>query len=122
MAHLVANLPPVHCWIRKEFLYDFEKGYNEYEPCIWVSIKSLRSQAFRIEAYLPNYGALYDKLPLHAFVSRTENVEAKNFLDLDTLQIWDCFSYDFTVIQKSFMRNLTAKFYEIGRASCRERV
>jgi hypothetical protein len=61
MAHLVANVPPIHGWIRKEFLYDFQKGQGEYEPCIWVTIKSLRSQAFRIEAYLPHYGDLYDK-------------------------------------------------------------
>ena len=111
MAHLVANLPPVHCYIRKEFLYDFQKGHGEYEPCVWVTIKSIRGQAFRIESYLPNYGALYDKLPLHAFVSRTSNLEPEKFLPLDVLQIWDCFSYDFTVIQKSFTRNLTAKFY-----------
>jgi len=111
MSFLVSNLPPVHCYIRKEFLYDFEKGHGEFESCIWVSIKSLRSQAFRIEAYLPNYGALYDKLPLHAFVSRTDNLEADKFLSLDTLQIWDCFSYDMTVIQKAFLRNLSCKFY-----------
>jgi hypothetical protein len=111
MSFLVANLPPVHCYIRKEFLYDFKTGYGEYEPCIWVSIKSLRSQAFRIESYLPHYGALYDKLPLHAYVSRVNNLEPDNFLTLDTLQIWDCFSYDITVIQKAFLRNLSCKFY-----------
>jgi hypothetical protein len=111
MAHLIANLPPVHCFVRKEFLYDFESGFDEYEPCIWVSIKSLRSQAFRIEAYLPRYGALYDKLPLHAFVSRNNNLDSSSFLELDTLQIWDCFSYDFTIIQKAFLRNLSCKFY-----------
>ncbi len=109
MAHLVANLPPIHCFIRREFLYDFQKGHGEYEPCIWVSVKSLRSQAFRIEAYLPRYGALYDKLPLHAFVSRQHDLG--DFLELDTLQIWDCFSYDFTIIQKAFLRNLSCKFY-----------
>jgi hypothetical protein len=111
MAHLVANLPPIHCFIRKEFLYNFENGVGEYEPCIWVSIKSLRSQAFRIEAYLPKYGALYDKLPLHAFVSRNNNLDSSSFLELDSLQIWDCFSYDFTIIQKAFLRNLSCKFY-----------
>jgi hypothetical protein len=109
MAHLAANVPPIHGWVRKEFLYDFQKGQGEYEPCIWVTVKSLRSQAFRIEAYLPQYGALYDKLPLHAFVSRTNDLGP--FLDLDVLQIWDCFSYDFTVIQKAFLRNLSCKFY-----------
>ena len=111
MAHLVANLPPINGWIRKEFLYDFEKGHGEYEPCIWISLKSIRGQAFRIEAYLPNYGALYDKLPLHAFVSRTKNLGESKFLEVDVLQIWDCFSYDFTIIQKSFLRNLSGKFY-----------
>lgn len=115
MSHLVANLPPVHCYVRREFLYDFQHGHGEYEPCIWVSIKSIRGQAFRIESYLPRYGACYDKLPLHAYVSRQDNLEPEKFLELDTLQIWDCFSYDFTVIQKSFLRNLSCKFYAKNR-------
>lgn len=110
MSFLVANIPPVHCYIRKEFLYDFERGHGEFESCIWISLKSIRGQAFRIEAYLPRYGALYDKLPLHAFVSRTDNLP-ESFLPLDTLQIWDCFSYDITVIQKAFLRNLSCQFY-----------
>jgi len=109
VSFLVANIPPVHCYIRREFLYDFEKGFGEYEPCIWVTVKSIRGQAFRIESYLPNYGALYDKLPIHAFVSRTENLGP--FLSLDTLQIWDCFSNEITVLQKSFLKNLSCKFY-----------
>ena len=111
MAQLVANLPPLHCFVRKEFLYDFQKGFGEYEPCIWVSVKSIRGQAFRIESYLPNYGALYDKLPLHAYVSRDTDLVSEEFLPLDTLQIWDCFSHDITVVKKSFLANLTSKFY-----------
>ena len=108
MSFLVVNLPPVHCYVRKEFLYDFEKGHGEFVPCIWVSLKSIRGQAFRIESYLPEYGALYDKLPLHAYVSRTESLG--ELLPLDYLQIWDCFSYNATIIQKSFLKNLSAKF------------
>lgn len=111
MSFLVVNIPPVHCYIRKEFLYDFEKGHGEYEPCIWVTIKSIRGQAFRIESYLPRYGALYDKLPIHAYVSRSDRLEPEKFLPLDTLQIWDCFSYDVTVVQKAFLGNLSCKFY-----------
>jgi hypothetical protein len=111
MSFLVANLPPIHCWVRKEFLYDFKKGHGEYEPCIWVTIKTIRGQAFRIEAYLPRYGALYDKLPLNAFVSRTDNLVTEKFLSLDVLQIWDCFSYNIAVIQKAFLKNLSCKFY-----------
>jgi hypothetical protein len=68
-------------------------------------------RAFFIESYLPEYGALYDKLPLHAYVSRTDNLAPSEFLPLDHLQIWDCLSYDLTVIQKSFLMNLSGKFY-----------
>ena len=106
MAHIVANLPPVKCFIRKEFLYDFEKGHGEFEPCWWVSIKSLRGQAFRIEAYLNEYGALYDKLPLHAFCWKP--IVGKPY-ELDSLQLWDCLSYDITVIKKAQLQSMKCK-------------
>lgn len=108
MSFLVANLPPVHCYVRGEYLYDFNPNARKFIPCIWVSIKSIRGQAFRIEAYLPEYGALYDKLPISAFVSRTEDLG--EFLPLDYLQIWDCFSHNIAVIKKSFLSNLSAQF------------
>lgn len=111
MSFLVSNLPPVNCFVRREYLYDFKSGHGELEPCIWISLKSIRGQAFRIEVYLPRYGALYDKLPLDAFVSRKTDLKLEEFLSLDTLQIWDCFSYDMAVIQKAFLRNLSCKFY-----------
>ncbi len=107
MSHIVANLPPIKCFVRKEFLYDFEKGHEELEPCWWISIKSLRGQAFRIESYLNNYGALYDKLPLHAYCWKPIKGEP---LPLDYLQLWDCLSYDITVIKKAQLQSMRCKF------------
>ena len=107
MSYLVASLPPLKCFVRREFLYNFEKGHGEYEPAIWVSIKALRGQVFRIESLLPNYGALYDKLPIHAYVWHTDNPSA---LPIDTLQLWDCMGYRFTVVEKIGLRNLGVKF------------
>ena len=68
MSYLVANLPPIQCYIRKEYLYDFQKGFGEFEPCYWVSVKSIKGKALYIESLLVNYGALYDKLPISAYV------------------------------------------------------
>jgi hypothetical protein len=107
MSHIVANLPPVKCFVRREFLYDHESGHGELEPCWWVSIKSLRGQAFRIESYLNNYGALYDKLPLHAYCWKPIEGDA---LPLDYLQLWDCLSYDITVIKKAQLQSMKCKF------------
>lgn len=106
MAHIVANLPPVKCFVRKEFLYDFEKGHGELVPCWWVSIKSLRGQAFRIEAYLNEYGALYDKLPIHAFCWKP--IEGEPY-PIDQLQLWDSLSYDITVIKKAQLQSMKCK-------------
>lgn len=107
MAHILANLPPVKCFVRKEFLYDFEKGYGGLEPCWWITVKSLRGQAFRIESYLNEYGALYDKLPLHAYCWKPIEGEP---LPLDYLQLWDCLSYDITVIKKAQLQSMRCKF------------
>ena len=107
MSFLIANLPPIKCYIRKEFLYDFEKGQGEYVPCQWVSLKSIKGQAFRIESYLTEYGALYDKIPLHGYCWKEIDGEP---LPLDHLQIWNCMSYDITILKKSMIENLSCKF------------
>ena len=112
MSYIIASLPPIKCFVRREFLYNQEKGFGELEPAIWVSIKALRGQVFRIESLLPNYGALYDKLPLHAYVWREDFCSQDDDVDLpiDTLQLWDCMSYRFTVCEKIGLRNLGVKF------------
>jgi hypothetical protein len=107
VSYIVSSLPPIKCWVKREFLYNFEKGHGELEPAIWVSLKALRGQVFRIESLLPNYGALYDKLPIHAYVWKQD---AGN-LPIDILQLWDCMGYRFTIVEKIGLRNLGVKFY-----------
>jgi hypothetical protein len=99
MSFLVHNLPPVHVHVRKEYLYDLEHGHGEYTPGIWVSVKSVQGKALYFETLLTDYGALYDKLPLSAFVWKLDHGD----LPLDNLQLWDCFDYDITVIQKPLL-------------------
>jgi hypothetical protein len=110
MSYLVANLPPIQCYVRKEYLYDLQKGFGEFEPCYWVSVKSIKGKALYIESYLSNYGAVYDKLPISAYVWRTD-VKSEELLPLDFLEIWDAFSYNITVIKKSTLSGLTCKVF-----------
>ena len=100
MAFLVHNLPLINVYVRKEYLYDLEKGHGEYTPGIWVSVKSVQYKALYFETLLTEYGALFDKLPLSAFVWKTED---HGDLPLDTLQLWDCFDYNLTVIEKPML-------------------
>jgi hypothetical protein len=111
MAYLVANIPPIEVFIRKEFLYDFTKdnkgkllGEDEYESAHWITTKSIPNQALYFESFVHNYGALYDKLPIHAFVWKTD-INRNNLYPLDWLQLWDCFSYNISIIKKQRLRN-----------------
>lgn len=110
MSYLVANVPPIQCYVRKEYLYDFQKGHGEFEPCYWVSVKSIKGKALYIESLLTNYGALYDKLPISAYVWKTD-LKNDTLLPLDYLEIWDAFSYHITVIQKETLKDLDVMVY-----------
>ena len=106
MAFLVGSIPPIHVLVKKEYLYDLEKGHGELTPGIWISVKSVLGKALYFETLLTEYGALYDKLPLSAFVWKEEVSEP---LPLHIFQLWDCFDYDFTVIEKQMLG--ACKFY-----------
>ncbi len=102
MTFLVHNLPPTNVFVRKEFLYDHEKGHGELTPGIWISVKSTQYKALYFETLLTEYGALYDKLPISAFVWK-EDIKQQDMLPLDVLQLWDCFDYHLTVIEKPIL-------------------
>ena len=100
MAFLVANLPPIKVYVKKEYLYDHKKGHGEFVEGVWVACKSIQGRALYFETYLPEYAAVYDKLPISAFVD--EPLEpGKESLPLEELQLWDCFSYNISVIEKT---------------------
>lgn len=114
MAYLVANLPMVECYVRMEYLYDFQKGYELVTPCYWQTVKSIKGRALYIESLLTEYGALYDKLPISAYLWKTD-VNYDDLLPLDHLELWDAFSYNITVIEKDNLSGLRCKFYAPDR-------
>jgi hypothetical protein len=108
MAYLVANLPPVKVFVKKQYLYDHQKGKGEFVEGVWVSCKSIQGRALYFETYLPEYGALYDKLPISAFVT---SPDIKDDLSLEELELWDAFSYNLTVIEKQSVAGVDVNIY-----------
>jgi len=108
----VCPLPPLKLFVRAEYLYDHQSRHGELVEGIWCSVKSIRGQAFRFETYLPQYGALYDKLPISAFIATEIKTPSNDsLLDLDVLEIWDALAYYVTVIDKPLLKGLRAEFY-----------
>ena len=81
---LQANLPPIELYVKKEYLYDLEKGHGELVEGLWVSVKSIQGRALYFETYLPEYGAVYDKLPLSTFGKKDYDNRNK----LEELELW----------------------------------
>ena len=72
MSTLITNLPSYEVWVRKEYLTDHKSGHGEFVKGVWVSAKSIPGRAFYFETYLPDYAAMFDKLPISAFLSSPE--------------------------------------------------
>lgn len=108
MSYAIANIPPISCYVRREYLRDLKDGHGEFTPAYWVTVKAIRHRALYIEAFLPEYGALYDKLPISAYVWKTETPTPD--LPLGDLQLWDANSPQISVIEKSVLKNMRCKF------------
>ena len=102
--NFVANIPYLKCWVKKEYLHDLEKGHGEFVECLLLAVISIQGRALMFEAYLPEYGACFDKFPLSAFVWRTDYKE-EELLPLSTIELWDSFSNNIQLWSKRLLKN-----------------
>jgi hypothetical protein len=101
----IVNLPPLPVLIRSEYL---ENGDSKrLIKARLATVKSVPGEAFRFEVYIPEYGALYDKLPIECILHK----EGNNYLQTNELQLWDCFDNYINVIKKSVINNIDCIAY-----------
>ena len=72
MAYLNANIPPIYCKIRREYLYDLREHQGETEDCVVFAIASIPGRAILFHALLTN-GAIFWRLPISAFIQRRDS-------------------------------------------------
>jgi hypothetical protein len=117
MSYLNANIPPIYCNIRREYLYDLKQHHGETESCVVFGIASISGRAILFHCLLES-GAIYYRLPISAFIQKKfdrRNVPDQNIEDLE---LWNSFSYypnvisfDFLVGQRCKYLNKNKKFY-----------
>lgn len=108
MAYLNANLPVINCLIRNEFLFNHEKGHNEFTPADVHSVASIQGRTPLFEAFLEN-GVNWTRRPIHAFVWK-EDAEK---LPLSEYIYWDCFSSYIDVKVRERLSGLRADLISI---------
>jgi hypothetical protein len=111
MTTLVANIPPTKVWVRREHLRDLRDGHGEYTLGYWVTAKAIPGRAIYFETYLPEYGAMFDKLTIGAFLSWDPDSPDKPEdpspdLPLEDLQFWNSFDHGLVVVEKNLISNM----------------
>jgi hypothetical protein len=110
MSYLNANIPPIYCKVRKEYLYDFKEHHGESEECVVFGIASLSGKALLFHIMLPN-GAVFYRLPISAFFQKRFSRSEVPDMSVDELQLWNCFSYWPSVHCFDWLAGIDGKFY-----------
>ena len=92
MAYLNANIPPIYCKIRTEYLYDLDSTKRGERECVIFGLSSISGRAILFHIMFPN-GAIYYRLPISAFFQKRFSREQVPDMQVDELQLWNCFSY-----------------------------
>tara|TARA_S200002703_G_scaffold125560_1_gene111853 strand:+ start:14 stop:676 length:663 start_codon:yes stop_codon:yes gene_type:complete len=109
MAYLNANIPPIYCKVRKEYLYDLDPNKKGELDCIIFAITSITGRAILFNILLSN-GACYWRLPISAFFQKHLQRAEVPDMPIDALELWNCFSYYPSIIQFDFLLGNRGKY------------
>ena len=109
MAYLNANIPPIYCKIRTEYLYDLDMDKKGERECVIFGLASISGRALLFHILLPN-GAVYYRLPISAFFQKRFSRSEVPDMSVDELQLWNCFSYWPSVHVFDFLAGVDGKY------------
>lgn len=108
MSYLNANIPLQIAYLDTSFLCDsLPNTTNEYIPVEIFSVVSIPRRCLMFNV-MSEYGAQFTRVPIH-YLSNIERPTSK--YTLDWLQLWDCYSYYFSVQKYEYLKNSSAYIF-----------
>ena len=98
MSFINIDIPVFEAYVRNEFLYDMQKGFGEFTSVAVFGACSRSGWATSFHV-LTDRGAQVGRIPVHALAWKTD----APIQTLDTLQLWDSFSNDVSLIEYSLL-------------------
>ena len=92
---------PTHRYIWVDSKYTHEEPYGLVEA-MWVGLTAIPGRAWGINVILREGGALYRNIPPHAVAFSKDT----GLWHIQNAQMWDCYSYNFSVLQNPIMRGM----------------
>jgi hypothetical protein len=110
MAYLNANIPPIECYVRSNFLQnrvEFDEEKDTYLPVLIFGVASIPHRAPLFHFIMEDEG-LWFRMPIHAFCHKI----SAPLEELYNLVLWDCFSSYIGVTQYDFLCNKRMKYID----------
>lgn len=110
MAYLNANIPPLECYVRSNFLQDrvdWDDSKDVYLPVLIFGVSSVTGKVPLFHFLMEDEG-LWWRMPIHAFCHK----KPAPLMDLHNLVLWDCFSPYISVTQFDFLTGKRMRYID----------
>jgi hypothetical protein len=110
MAYLNANIPPIGCYVRSNFLQnrpEWDEEKDSYFPVLIFGVASMPHRVPLFHFVMEDEGVWF-RMPIHAFCHKTPAKQP----ELTNLVLWDCFSYHVSVTQYDFFINKRMRYID----------
>jgi len=105
MPELNANIPPIDCYVRGNFLRNQIDSHNQYFECVIFGVSSVQNRS-PLFHFMMEDGGLWWRMPLNAFCTKPGVPE----VDLHELVLWNSFSPYVSVTKFANLANLRMSY------------
>jgi hypothetical protein len=105
MPELNANIPPIDCYVRGNFLRNQIDSHNEYFECVIFGVSSVQNRS-PLFHFMMEDGGLWWRMPINAFCTKPGVPE----VDLHELVLWNSFSPYVAVTKFANLTNLRMSY------------
>ena len=105
MPELNANIPPIDCYVRGNFLRNQIDSHDQYFECVIFGVSSVQNRS-PLFHFMMEDGGLWWRMPLNAFCTKPGVPE----VDLHELVLWNSFSPYVAVTKFANLTNLKMSY------------
>ena len=110
MPELNANIPPIDCYVRGNFLRNQEDSHDKYFSCVIFGVSSVQNRS-PLFHFMMEDGGLWWRMPINAFCKEPSTPE----VDLHNLVLWNSFSPNVAVTKFANLTNLKMSYRDRNR-------
>lgn len=107
MPELNANIPPIECYVRGNFLRNQEDSHDKYFPVVIFAVASLKGRS-PLFHFLMEDGGIWWRMPINAFCTKPGIKEEPIY----NLVLWNCFSSHIAVNKFENLSNLRMSYID----------